>query len=74
MRQQVEAALAKIRPVLEQDGGNIEFVDCTDDGVVLVRLQGHCKGCPHSQATLRSVVEKTILKLVDGVKRVEAVD
>ena len=74
MQLQVEAALALIRPVLEKDGGNIELVECTPEGVVRVRLQGHCKGCPHSQATLKSIVEKTIIKLADGVKKVEAVD
>ncbi|MDD6181077.1 MAG: NifU family protein [Desulfovibrionaceae bacterium] len=74
MQQKVEAALKLIRPVLEKDGGNIELVECAPDGVVRVRLQGHCKGCPHSQATLKSIVEKTIVKLAPGVRKVEAVD
>ena len=44
MREQVEAALGKIRPVLQRDGGDVELVDVTDDGVVQVRLKGACGG------------------------------
>jgi Fe-S cluster biogenesis protein NfuA len=73
MQQQVENALALIRPILQQDGGDIELVECSPEGVVLVRLQGHCKGCPHQQQTLKSLVEKTLVKMVDGVTKVEAV-
>ena len=74
MQDQLEAALAVIRPVLQQDGGDIELVDVTPEGVVRVRLTGRCKGCPKSQQTLRSVVERTILKMAPGVRRVEAVE
>lgn len=74
MQKELDAALAVIRPVLRRDGGDIELVECTEDGVVRVRLQGHCKGCPHSQETLRSIVERTILKMVPEARRVEAVE
>lgn len=74
MQEQLNTALAVIRPVLQQDGGDIELVDVTPEGVVHVRLTGRCKGCPKSQQTLRSVVERTILKMAPGVRRVEAVE
>ena len=73
MREQVEAAIAKIRPMLQNDGGNIELVEITPDGIVKVRLQGACKGCPMSRMTLKSGIERIVLKEVPGVKCVEAV-
>ncbi len=74
MREQVEAAIAKIRPMLQNDGGNIELVDITPDGIVKVRLQGACRGCPMSRMTLKNGVERIVLKEVPGVKAVEAVE
>mgnify|MGYP001193183801 FL=1 len=74
MRAQVEAAIAKIRPMLQNDGGNIELVGITPEGVVKVRLQGACKGCPMSRMTLKNGVERIVLKEVPGVKAVEAVE
>ncbi|HMM39678.1 MULTISPECIES: NifU family protein [Desulfovibrio] len=74
MREQVLAAIAKIRPVLQNDGGDIELVEITPEGVVKVRLQGACKGCPMSRMTLKHGVERVILKEVPAVKSVEAVD
>ena len=73
MRQLVELALAKIRPFLQRDGGDIELVECTDDGVVKVRLTGACKGCPMSQMTLKQGVERALMKEVPGLKEVQAV-
>lgn len=73
MKEQVEQALAKIRPQLQADGGDIELVEITDDGVVKVRLTGACKGCPMSQITLKKGVEKVVLKEVPDVKAVESV-
>ena len=46
MKEQVEAVLAKIRPSLQADGGDVELVAVTDAGVVQVKLTGACKGCP----------------------------
>lgn len=68
----VEMAIAKIRPFLQRDGGDIELVDVTD-GVVKVRLTGACKGCPMSQMTLKQGVEKAIMREVPGVTEVQAV-
>ena len=73
MREKVEAALAKVRPALQADGGDVELVDVTDKGVVQVRLTGACKGCPMSQMTLKNGIERLLLKEVPGVKVVEAV-
>ncbi len=72
LKKAVELALAKIRPMLQRDGGDIELVEVTD-GVVKVRLTGACKGCPMSQMTLKQGVEKLLLKEVPGLKQVQAV-
>ena len=73
MREKVEAALAKVRPMLQADGGDVELVDVTPNGIVMVRLTGRCKGCPMSQMTLKSGVERIVLKEVPQVKAVEHV-
>jgi Fe-S cluster biogenesis protein NfuA len=73
MREKIEAALAKIRPTLQADGGDVELVDVTASGVAQVRLTGACKGCPMAQVTLKNGVERLLLKEVPGLKAVEAV-
>jgi len=73
VREKVERALESIRPTLKADGGNVELVEVTEGGVVKVRLQGACKGCPMSQITLKNGIERIILKQVPEVKRVESV-
>ncbi len=72
LKNKVVQALAKIRPLLQRDGGDIELVDVTD-GIVKVRLTGACKGCPMSQMTLKQGVEKLLMKEVPGLKQVQAV-
>jgi len=69
MKAQVEAALNKIRPMLQADGGDVELID-VNDGVVTVRLQGACKGCPMSQMTLKNGIEKMLKKEIPEVKSV----
>lgn len=71
-RRNVEMALAKIRPFLQRDGGDIELVEI-EDKVVKVRLTGACKGCPMSQMTLKQGVERALMKEVPGLKEVQAV-
>ena len=71
LKEQVEKALGDIRPALQADGGDIELVDVLDDGVVQVRLQGACAGCPMSQLTLTNGVERHLKNVVPGVERVE---
>ena len=73
MREKVEAALEKIRPALQADGGDVELIDVTKDGVVKVRLVGACAGCPMSTLTLAYGIERELKKQVPGVKRVEPV-
>jgi Fe-S cluster biogenesis protein NfuA len=70
MKEKVQTVLDKIRPALQADGGGVELVDVVD-GVVKVRLQGACKGCPMSQMTLRNVIERVIKKEIPEVKAVE---
>ena len=70
MREKVEKALDKIRPMLVADGGNIELVEVTDDGVVKVKLTGACGCCPMSQMTLRTGVERILKQEVPEVKEV----
>ncbi len=72
MKEQVEKALEKIRPLLQRDGGDIELIEVTN-GVVKVRLTGACKGCPMSQMTLKQGVERLLLKEVPGLKEVQAI-
>ena len=72
MKEAVEQSIAKVRPFLQRDGGDIELVDIAD-GIVKVRLTGACKGCPMSQMTLKQGVEKFVMKEVHGVKEVQAV-
>lgn len=73
MREKIEAAIEKIRPMLQADGGDLELVDVSEDGVVQVRLQGACSGCPMSQMTLKNGVERIIKQEVPEVKSVESV-
>jgi Fe-S cluster biogenesis protein NfuA len=65
----VEVALEKIREGLRVDGGDVQLVEI-NDGVVKVKLQGHCAGCPFSQMTLKNFIEKELIKNVKGVKSV----
>lgn len=73
MREQVEKALEKIRPSLQADGGDVELVDVTDDGIVKVKLTGACRGCPMSQLTLKMGIEKSLKKDIPEIKEVRAV-
>ncbi len=72
MKEAVEKALAKIRPMLQRDGGDVELVE-VDNGVVKVRLTGACKGCPMSQMTLKNGIERLLKQEVPGLTAVEAV-
>ena len=72
MRDRVEKALDKIRPMLMADGGNVELVDVSADGVVKLKLTGSCGCCPMSQMTLKTGVERIIKQEVPEVKEVIA--
>ena len=71
---QIESVIDQIRPFLQRDGGDIEFVEYTDDNVVKVRLLGHCKGCPHRQATINGMVAQVLQESYPEVAGVVAVD
>lgn len=73
VEQKVKNALQQIRPYLQQDGGDVEYVDMTNEGVVMVRLQGHCGSCPHALMTLKQGIETAIKKAIPEVKCVERV-
>ena len=63
-----------IRPMLQNDGGDIEFVSLEEDNTVKVRLQGACKGCPGAQMTLKMGVERLLKERIPEVKEVVAID
>jgi Fe-S cluster biogenesis protein NfuA len=73
MKERVEQSLERIRPALQADGGDVELVEVTEDGVVKVRLVGACRGCPMSQLTLANGVERVLKEDIAEVVRVEAV-
>lgn len=73
MKEKVEQALEKIRPMLMADGGNVDLVDCSDDGVVKLKLTGTCGCCPMSQMTLKNGIEKILRQEVPGIKEVIAI-
>ena len=73
LERKVQNALAQIRPYLQQDGGDVEYVDLTNEGVVIVRLSGHCGGCPHAQQTLKQGIETALREAIPEIKAVERV-
>lgn len=74
MEEKVRAVLDKVRPNLQADGGDVELVEVTPEGVVKVRLKGACRGCPMSQMTLKRGIESAIKGEVPEVVRVEGVE
>ena len=72
MKEKVQAVINKIRPMLKADGGDVELVDVGEDGVVKVRLQGACAGCPMSQMTLKNRIERLLKQEIPEVKSVES--
>ena len=73
-REEVQKVLdEQVAPRLAMDGGGIELVEVTDDGVVKVRLQGACRGCPGARMTLAMGVEKLLKDVLPDVKSVEGV-
>jgi len=75
MKIEVQQALEEIRPMLQADGGDVELVEVTEEGIVRVRvrLQGACHGCPMSQITIKDGIERLLKEKVDGVTEVESV-
>lgn len=73
MREKVEEILQLLRPSLQADGGDVELIDVTDDGIVKVRLTGACGGCPFATLTLKEGIERAIKEEIPEVKEVIAV-
>lgn len=73
MKEKVEAVLEKARPGLKADGGDVELVDVTEDGVVKLRLTGACHGCPMSRMTLHHWIERELRNEIPDITGVEEV-
>ena len=74
LTRKVKNVLEQIRPYLQQDGGDIEFIELTDDMVVNVQLQGACGSCPYSVQTLKGGVETTIKNAIPEIQAVESIN
>lgn len=73
LESKVKNVLEQIRPYLQADGGDVEFVDLSADNVISVRLTGMCGGCPHSQITLKNGIETAMVRAIPEIKSVESV-
>ena len=67
----VKNVLEQVRPYLQQDGGDVDFVELTDDMVVIVQLTGACGSCPYSTMTLKNGIETVMKKAIPEIKAVE---
>ena len=72
LRLAVQELIEEIRPAIQMDGGDVEFVGLDDAGKVTVRLSGACTGCAMSQLTLKQGIENLLVSRLDGVTSVEA--
>lgn len=70
MKERVEDVLNQIRPALQADGGDVELVDVSEDGIVSVKLTGACGSCPMSTMTLKMGIERTLTENIPEVKEV----
>jgi Fe-S cluster biogenesis protein NfuA len=70
IKERTQKAIEQIKPSLQVDGGDVELVDVSDDGVVKVKLLGACHGCPMSQMTLKMGIERHLKKEVPEIKEV----
>jgi Fe-S cluster biogenesis protein NfuA len=69
----VKNVIEQIRPYLQADGGDVEYVDMTEDKTVNIRLMGMCGNCPHSQMTLKNGIEAAVKRVLPEIKSVESV-
>jgi len=74
LEEKVTSLIDQIRPYLQQDGGDIRFVELTPDHIVRVELRGACGSCPHATITLRHTVEATIMEYCPEIKGVEDIN
>ncbi|MDD3656479.1 MAG: NifU family protein [Atribacterota bacterium] len=73
MKERVTEALEKVRPSLQTDGGDVELIEVTEDGIVKLKLTGACRGCPMSQMTLKLGIEKALKQAIPEIKEVQSV-
>ncbi|TES93252.1 MAG: NifU family protein [Candidatus Cloacimonadota bacterium] len=73
LKEKVEKVIRKIRPYIQRDGGDIQLVSVSEDGIVKVRLMGACRGCPMAAITLKNSVEANIKKEIPEIKKVLSV-
>ncbi len=73
LKEKISQAIEEVRPSLQADGGDIRFVELTDENVVKVELQGACNGCPMAQMTLKQGVENYLKKVIPEVASVESI-
>lgn len=71
--EKIEIALQSIRPFLQKDGGDVEFVELTEDNIVKVRLLGACETCAMSAMTLKAGIEESIKNAIPEISKVEAI-
>ena len=70
MKERVEEVLDLVRPMLQADGGDVELVDVSEDGIVSVKLTGACGSCPMSTMTLKMGIERNLMEQIPEVKEV----
>ena len=73
MEKEILKALESIKPFLQADNGDVELVEVSDEGIVKVKLTGECENCPMSVMTLRAGIERSLMRQVPGIRRIEAV-
>ncbi len=73
MEKRIKNVLEQVRPYLQADGGDVNFVELTDDMVVMVELTGACGDCPHSKMTLKNGIEAVMKKVIPEIKAVEQI-
>jgi Fe-S cluster biogenesis protein NfuA len=73
VKDRVQSVINWMRPIIQSDGGDLELVDVSAEGVVQVRFHGACVGCPSSSNTLRNGIERNIREKVPEVREVHAV-
>jgi len=73
LEKKVKNVIEQIRPYLQADGGDVEYIDMTEDKVVNLKLLGMCGNCPHSQMTLKNGIEAAVIRAIPEIKAVESV-
>jgi Fe-S cluster biogenesis protein NfuA len=73
MKDRIEKEIDNIRPSLQADGGDVELIDVSEDGIVTVKLLGACNGCPMSEMTLKMGIERRLKSIIPEVKEVVSI-